>query len=326
MAAVAIRTPSEASVESTEAPSSAYARLTQKIYELIEQRDALRRVHGQLVPNSVLETDFFQSESTQCEEIDAEISLEAEIARLKKENACLRAEIAVLTLKVEKLTESNDTLTKNMTAVMESNATLTKNNDTLMEDVAALMKQNKKREKEASLLTCRQVISTFDLAIRSHIWWGAKHCSGLKVFLLLFDAVLAERTPGGEKKEFKVKECNRETFDGLCALKGSAWDDVVLRVEQIRQNVAENSNMGDLTDAFTEVCSDSIFSHLESAYCFLSQVRTTAFGIVHPSEQMELRGAVKYLREKWSDVPQEMKPSMKTALDAVNGLLKWNIL
>jgi len=224
MAAVAIRTPSEASVESTEAPSSAYARLTQKIYELIEQRDALRRVHGQLVPNSVLETDFFQSESTQCEEIDAEISLEAEIARLKKENAWLRAEIAVLTLKVEKLTESNDTLTKNMTAVMESNdtltknmtammesndtltknmtavmesnATLTKNNDTLMEDVAALMKQNKKREKEASLLTCRQVISTFDLAIRSHIWWGAKHCSGLKVFLLLFDAVLAERTPG----------------------------------------------------------------------------------------------------------------------------------
>ena len=175
MAAVAIRTPSEASVESTEAPSSAYARLTQKIYELIEERDALRRVHGQLVPNSVLETDFFQSESTQCEEIDAEISLEAEIARLKKENACLRAEIAVLTLKVEKLT---------------------KNNDTLMEDVAALMKQNKKREKEASLLTCRQVISTFDLAIRSHIWWGAKHCSGLKVFLLLFDAVLAERTPG----------------------------------------------------------------------------------------------------------------------------------
>ena len=262
MAAVAIRTPSEASVESTEAPSSAYARLTQKIYELIEQRDALRRVHGQLVPNSVLETDFFQSESTQCEEIDAEISLEAEIARLKKENAWLRAEIAVLTLKVEKLTESNDTLTKNMTAVMESNATLTKNNDTLMEDVAALMKQNKKREKEASLLTCRQVISTFDLAIRSHIWWGAKHCSGLKVFLLLFDAVLAERTPGGEKKEFKVKECNRETFDGLCALKGSAWDDVVLRVEQIRQNVAENSNMGDLTNAFTEVCSNSIFSLL----------------------------------------------------------------
>ena len=95
----------------------------------------------------------------------------------------------------------------------------------------------------------------------------------------------------------------------------------MLRVEQIRQNVAENSNMGDLTDAFTEVCSDSIFSHLESAYCFLSQVRTTAFGIVHPSEQMELRGAVKYLREKWDDVPQEMKPSMKTALDAVNGPL-----
>ena len=241
MAAVAIRTPSETSVESTEAPSSAYARLTQKIYELIEQRDALRRVHGQLVPNSVLETDFFQSESTQCEEIDAEISLEAEIARLKKENACLRAEIAVLTLKVEKLTKNNDTLTKN---------------------VAALMKQNKKWEKEAFLFNCRQVILTFDLAIRSHIWWGAKHCSGLKVFLLLFDAVLAERTPGGEKKEFKVKQCNRETFEGLCALKGSAWDDVVLRVEQIRQNVAENSNMGDLTNAFTEVCSNSIFSLL----------------------------------------------------------------